>query len=150
MRAHLRRKSAVVAGAETLEARRMLSRPLGVDVSSYQGTITTAEWTSAKNAEYVFAWAKATEGLTFNDAQFTNTESTAKAAGVYIGAYHFARYDNQQGTSGASSEAAHFWNIAKNYIKTGGTYLVPMLDLEGIPITVNGVTTTYNPDHWGY
>ena len=75
--------------------------------------------------------------------------TTAAAAGVMIGAYHFARYDNQQGISGADEEAAHFWSIAKSFIVSGSTDLVPMLDLEGIPITTNGVTTTFDPDHWG-
>ena len=64
------------------------------------------------------------------DADFTINEANAKAAGVYIGAYHFARPDLNTGTAGADTEAAYFWNQAKNYLKGGGVYLVPMLDFE--------------------
>ena len=49
---------------------------------------------------------------------------------MYIGAYHFARPDLHTGTAGADTEAAYFWNEAKNYLKGGGVYLVPMLDFE--------------------
>src|SRR5437879_1186981 len=63
-------------------------RPLGVDVSSYQGG--SVNWVSAKNSGIAFAWAKATEGLTVNDGDFTVNEANAKSAGVLIGAYHFA------------------------------------------------------------
>jgi GH25 family lysozyme M1 (1,4-beta-N-acetylmuramidase) len=104
-------------------------RPLGVDVSNHQ--TNTINWSTLKNTDGVsFAWAKATEGLTFNDSYFTTNETGAKAAGVYIGAYHFARPDNQVGLAGASQEEDHFWNIAKNYIKGGNAYLMPMLDIE--------------------
>src|SRR5436190_18482271 len=37
------------------------ARLLGVDVSSFQAD-SSMNWTSIKNAGYVFAWAKATEG----------------------------------------------------------------------------------------
>src|SRR5262245_8356825 len=84
--------------------RAQAQRPLGVDVSHYQGSIN---WTSVHNAGYTFAWAKATEGTGFNDADFTANESNGKAAGVYIGGYHFARPD----LSSPSAEASHFWSI---------------------------------------
>ena len=41
---------------------------LGIDVSGSQGTIN---WTQVKAAGYVFAWAKATEGITFTDASYS-------------------------------------------------------------------------------
>src|ERR1035438_5658073 len=60
-------------------------RPLGVDVSSYQGG--SINWMSVKNTGVSFAWAKVTEGLTVNDTTITNNEVNAAAAGVLIGAY---------------------------------------------------------------
>ena len=54
----------------------------------------------------------------------------AKAAGVYIGAYHYARYDLNTGTAGATTEANVFWNAVKNYTKADGLTLMPMLDVE--------------------
>src|SRR5438093_7237236 len=124
----------------------MLSRVYGIDVSHYQGT--GINWTTVKNDGRLFAWAKATEGYTYNDDTFTTNEAHAKTAGVLIGAYHFARYDNQQGTSGADLEASHYWSIASPYIKNGGSYLMPVLDVEGIYVSAD--MKTYNPDHWGY
>jgi GH25 family lysozyme M1 (1,4-beta-N-acetylmuramidase) len=123
----------------------LAQRPQGIDVSHYQGAIT---WSSVKGAGIVFAWAKATEGGTnyFSDPNFAGNESGAKAAGVLIGGYHFARYDLDQGTAGAAAEAGWFWQKAGAYLKNDGASLMPMLDLEGIPIS----GTTYNPNHWGY
>lgn len=72
-----------------------------------------------------FAWAKATEGLSFNDADFAINATNAKAAGVYFGAYHFAHPTNSP-----TSEAAHFWSIASAHIKGDGLTLMPMLDME--------------------
>ena len=83
----------------------LAQRPLGVDVSSYQGHPT---WSSVKGAGVAFAWAKATEGTTITDADFTYNASNGKAAGVYMGAYHFAHPNSA--TPG--SEASHFWGVA--------------------------------------
>ena len=77
----------------------------------------------------MFAWAKATQGNYYHDADFAVNEQNAKAAGVYIGAYDFADYNSLQGTNGAATEATYFWNFAGSYLKTG-TNLQPMLDVE--------------------
>jgi len=106
----------------------LATQPIGVDVSSYQGG--SINWSSVKSAGYTFAWAKATEGTYYIDADFTVNEANAHAAGVDIGAYHFARPDEDVNESGADSEASYFWNEAKNYLSGGNGYLVPMLDFE--------------------
>lgn len=98
---------------------------LGIDVSSYQGTIN---WTQVKNAGYTFAWAKATEGLTTTDSQFSNNATNAPAAGVYFGAYHFAHPDTHTATTDAVSEANHFLSVAQPYIVS--CQLPPVLDYE--------------------
>lgn len=98
---------------------------LGIDVSSYQGTIN---WTQVKNAGYTFAWAKATEGLTTTDSQFSNNATNAPAAGVYFGAYHFAHPDTHTATADAVSEANHFLSVAQPYIIS--CQLPPVLDYE--------------------
>lgn len=110
-------------------------RPLGIDVSEYQGTLdsppTNVNWTSVKNSGSVsYAWAKATEGTTFTDPDYTYNASHAKSAGVPIGAYHFARPDSHPGLSGADSEAAAYWSVAGPYIIADGKSLQPMLDAE--------------------
>ena len=103
-------------------------RPLGTDVSHYQSA--SLNWATLKSQGITFAWAKATEGQTVNDANFTTYEANAKAAGVLIGAYHFAHPELHIGPAGADIEAAHFWQIASNYVKSGGAYLMPVLDSE--------------------
>ena len=101
----------------------LAQRPLGVDVSHYDGTIN---WTNVKSSGISFAWAKATEGVTISDAYFTINAVNAKAAGVCIGAYHFAHPEDN--TPGA--EANYFWSVAGNYIKGDGLSLQPVLDYE--------------------
>lgn len=116
-------------------------RPLGTDVSGYQPSIN---WTTVKNAGVTFAWAKATEGTGYTNPYFTTQEAGAKAVGIYIGAYHFARpnaHPNLTGVNSAVSEANYFWSVASNYVKYGGSYLVPMLDWEDEKAyTTNGFT----------
>jgi GH25 family lysozyme M1 (1,4-beta-N-acetylmuramidase) len=104
----------------------LAQRPLGIDVSDYQDTIN---WTSVKNSGVAFAWAKATEGANSYETTFTNNAVNAKAAGVFIGAYHYAHPELHIGTAGAQLEAEHFWSVAGNYINGSGC-LMPMLDIE--------------------
>ena len=106
----------------------MAQRPLGIDVSSFQGG--SINWASVKSSGISFAWAKVTQGNYYVDADFAINEANAKAAGVLIGAYHFADYNTNPGTNGAITEANYFWAQAKNYVVGGGSYLTPMLDVE--------------------
>ncbi|HXC04657.1 MAG TPA: glycoside hydrolase family 25 protein, partial [Bacteroidia bacterium] len=98
---------------------------LGIDVSTYQGTIN---WTSVKTAGITFAWAKATEGLTVTDNQYAANAVNGPAAGIYMGAYHFAHPDVNSTNAGAVSEANYFLSVAGPYIMT--CELPPALDLE--------------------
>jgi GH25 family lysozyme M1 (1,4-beta-N-acetylmuramidase) len=123
-------------------------RPLGTDVSHYQSSVN---WTTVKNAGVTFAWAKATEGNYYTDPTFVSNETGAKNAGVFIGAYHFARPSvntNLTGINSADTEAAYFWSVTSNYVKGGSTYMVPMLDWEDTAATnghggFNGFTTSF-------
>jgi len=58
----------------------------GIDVSHYQGTVS---WPAVRQAGIEFAFAKATDGLTWTDPQFAVNWPGMKAAGVLRGAYHF-------------------------------------------------------------
>jgi GH25 family lysozyme M1 (1,4-beta-N-acetylmuramidase) len=114
-------------------AQAFAQRPLGVDVSHYDGSIN---WTSVKGSGISFAWAKATEGVSTGDAYFAANMPGAKAAGIYIGAYHFAHPESNNPTN----EANYFWSVAGGYIKSDGLSLQPTLDYEtfsapgGIPV----------------
>jgi GH25 family lysozyme M1 (1,4-beta-N-acetylmuramidase) len=110
--------------------RAMAQRPIGIDISDYQSA--SINWSTLKNTYGIsFAWAKISEGQgSSGGANFPTYAVNAKAAGVLIGAYHYARYDLNPGTAGATAEANYFWSVAKNYIKGGGYYIMPMLDIE--------------------
>ena len=101
---------------------------LGIDVSGSQGPIN---WTQVKAAGYVFAWAKATEGITFTDASYATNAVNGVSANLYMGAYHFARPDNNPTTANAISEANNFLNAAQSHIAL--CELTPVLDYEVSP-----------------
>lgn len=128
----------IVLGMVVGPGQAMAQRPLGVDVSSYQGS--AYNWTLAKSQGIVFAWAKATEGTIAAgyhvDADFTINENNGKSAGVYIGAYHFAH----PAVDSPGSEASFFWSTAGSYILADGKTLMPMLDME-VFTGVTGATT---------
>lgn len=112
-------------------------KPLGIDVSHWQATVN---WTSVKNSGVTFAWAKATEGMNTDDDYFVGNQVNAKAAGVLIGAYHFAHPESNT----PAEEAAHYWNVAKNYIVGDGAHLMPMLDMESF----SGITGATSYSDW--
>jgi lysozyme len=60
--------------------------PQGIDVSHIQQTV---DWNAVRQAGKVFAFIKATEGITYTDPKFATNWSGAKAAGLLRGAYHF-------------------------------------------------------------
>ncbi|HEY2588261.1 MAG TPA: glycoside hydrolase family 25 protein, partial [Tepidisphaeraceae bacterium] len=106
---------------ECLEPRTLMSRAVGVDVSSAQGQPT---WSSAFSAGVQFAYAKATEGTGYTNPDFTYDMSNGTAANVVMGAYDYARYD----AVSAAAEANYFLSVAGPYLGAG--YLRPMLDVE--------------------
>src|SRR3954454_23598213 len=127
------------------------ARSAGIDVSDYQGDITSAEWTQIHNDGKDFAWTKATEGGGFTATTFTNNMNRGTAAGVYMGAYHYARPD----LNSATTDAAHFVAVAGPYLANG--YLRPMLDIEAQSFNLsttdlsNWINTfcTYVTDRYG-
>lgn len=116
----------------------LAQRALGVDVSNYQGS--GINWSSVKGSGISFAWVLASEGTTFKDSDFAGDMNNGKAAGVYMGAYDFARPDLN--TPGA--EAAYFWSVAGSYIKADGLTFMPMLDME----TFNGAQGASSYSDW--
>jgi lysozyme len=73
----------------------------GIDVSHHNGR---PDWGVVAGNNYLFAIAKATEGVTVNDARFAGNWQGIKDAGLVRGAYHFARPSNNT----AEDEADHF------------------------------------------
>ena len=115
------------------------ARLLGVDVSDFQGS--SINWTTVKSGGITFAWTKATEGAPgqyVTQTSFTVNESNGKAAGVIMGAYHYAHPERNT----AASEASYFWGRAGTYTKADGLTLMPMLDIEGSALPNGDVGST--------
>jgi GH25 family lysozyme M1 (1,4-beta-N-acetylmuramidase) len=93
----------------------------GIDVSHWQNAI---DWPTVRAAGKRFAYIKASESTDFVDWMYATNRAQAKAAGLYVGAYHFAGPDKTPGD--AAAEADHF--LATATIAKGE--LLPVLDLE--------------------
>ena len=64
---------------------------VGMDVSSYQGSVA---WSTAYANGARFAYVKATEGTTYQNADFSQQYDGSYDAGMIRGAYHFAHPDS--------------------------------------------------------
>jgi GH25 family lysozyme M1 (1,4-beta-N-acetylmuramidase) len=106
---------------------------LGIDVSKWQGTIN---WELVAEDGYVFSWVKATEGMTYTDPKFYTNIEGGISEDLIMGAYHFARPDNNT----AQQDATNFLNVASAYIGTG--FLPPVLDLENPYVNGQAVLLT--------
>jgi GH25 family lysozyme M1 (1,4-beta-N-acetylmuramidase) len=93
----------------------------GIDVSHWQDTI---DWAKVAGAGKKFAFIKATESTDFVDNMYATNRAQAKARGIRVGAYHFARPGTN--TNDAVNEANWF---IKNAAPVSGE-LLPVLDLE--------------------
>ena len=100
----------------------------GVDVSHWQGVI---DWSTVNANGIIFAYLKATEGLTWVDSRFTANASSARSAGIYTGAYHFARPDLNPSLESAKEEVRNFIDTLQRGFGTGNFGdIYPALDLE--------------------
>src|SRR5205085_3829049 len=95
----------------------------GIDVSNWQGSIN---WTKVAADGKRFAFLKACEGRTYVDPMYAQNRQGALAAGVVVGAYHFALPDSSKGD--AIAEADHFAAVAG--VRAGD--VIPVLDLERV------------------
>ena len=114
-------------GARSVHANNTTHSLFGIDVSSYQGYVT---WSSVYANGARFAFAKATEGTYYTDADFAGNMTRGKSQGLQMGAWHFARPD----IDCPSSEANYFWNFAGPYLLADGKSISPAIDFE----TFNG------------
>ena len=90
----------------------------GVDASHYQGQIN---WETIAEQGITFAFLKATEGSGTVDDCFAENWANARAAGLYVGAYHFFSFD-----SSASTQADNYCSTVPDVADA----LPPVIDLE--------------------
>jgi len=90
----------------------------GIDVSHFQGTVS---WQQVQQAGALFAFAKATDGVTWIDPDFTANWTGMKEAGLLRGAYHFF-----EPADDAAQQAEFFLSVVQ--LESGD--LPPVLDVE--------------------
>lgn len=98
----------------------------GIDVSHWQGNIA---WGKVAGAGYKFAFAKATDGVSYNDPTYRQNRYGATHHGIHFGAYHFAEPGGWTWSgiaANATKQARHFVSFADP--RPGN--LRPVLDLE--------------------
>ena len=100
-------------------------RPRGHDVSSYQKRV---DWAHARSRGARFVYVKATESTNYRNPYFSQQYNGARKAGLYRGAYHFARPDRSSG----ARQAAYFVRHGGGWRADGRT-LPPALDIEYNP-----------------
>jgi autotransporter-associated beta strand protein len=107
---------------------------LGIDVYNGNGTMN---WSQIASNGIQFAWAKATQGNYYQDAQLPNNESNGTGNGVYIGAYDFA----DPTACSPLTEATYFVNYASQHGALNTGKLLPTLDMESVGSTINGASS---------
>lgn len=95
----------------------------GIDISKFQGSVNwmAVQQMQVDDIRISFAFIKATEGITRQDATFRRNWEQAGEAGIVRGAYHFF-----YSTRDPIQQADNFRNVAK--LRSGD--LPPVLDIE--------------------
>lgn len=113
-----------VAAAAVVPAAALLT---GVDVASHQHPNgQPIEWRQVRAAGHTYAFVKATEGTTYTNPWFRRDFDGAGAAGLYRGAYHYARPSLP--LSSAVAQARYMVSVTGTLRGAGELPLV--LDLE--------------------
>lgn len=96
------------------------TRSRGIDVSKFQGTVNWAK--VAKDSTIKFAYIRATEGTSIQDAYYKSNLKAARKAGLLVGSYHVY-----------SSKTTAYQQMAnmRKMIKKSEQDLIPVLDIEG-------------------
>jgi GH25 family lysozyme M1 (1,4-beta-N-acetylmuramidase) len=110
----------------------------GLDVSHWQGVI---DWARVGTTPRRFVFVKATDGDGTVDPTFVTNRDGAKANGLMVGTYHFARPDPSQGD--AQTEARFF----VNQVDPAAGDLLPVLDIE-VSGGLNQTEMTHWAQHW--
>jgi lysozyme len=100
----------------------------GIDVSAYQHPPyqrAPVDWTQVAKAGHRFAIIKATEGTTYTSKAFAVQRAGARAAGLLVGTYHFARWERDHPEAEAEFYARTIGPLAPGD-------LPPALDIEWI------------------
>ncbi len=118
----LSKYTAVLATVCVATSQAKANNLLGIDVGS-EGTIN---WATVKANGVEFAFVQATEGNSVQNSSFKSYMTNGKAAGVQMGAAHFA----DPGLTTPAVQANYFWNFAGAYILADGKSISPAVEFE--------------------
>lgn len=91
---------------------------IGIDISKHQGEI---DFEKVKSTGIIFIFIRATDGITYQDSTFKSNFTSARAAGLTVGAYHFYETNDDP--------IAQFKNFTRVVeLKSGD--LPPVIDIE--------------------
>jgi GH25 family lysozyme M1 (1,4-beta-N-acetylmuramidase) len=93
----------------------------GIDVSHHN---RVDDWKAVRRNNITYACVKLTESTDFVDAAAATHAGGARAAGIHVGGYHFAR------NTDIAAQVAHFSAQLKARNMIGAGALAPMLDME--------------------
>ncbi|MFC3931223.1 GBS Bsp-like repeat-containing protein [Streptococcus dentapri] len=111
-----------------------------VDISSHNGSISVADYQSLRSQGITGVVVKLTEGTSYINPYAASQIANAKAAGMKISVYHFARYTN---ADQARAEAAYFVNVAKSYGLTSSTAMVNDMESSDMLNNINANTAAW-------
>lgn len=104
-----------------------------IDVSSWNGTISVAEYQKIKSYGVTGVSVKLTEGTSYTNPFAQSQINNAKAAGMNVSAYHYSLYTSIQT---AQAEAKYFAQAANNLGLSKSTIMFN--DAEDPTLTNNG------------
>ena len=81
----------------------------GVDVSRWQGR--SIDWAKVRKAGNEYVFLKASEGVGYESPTFSQHWAEARQAGLYVGAYHFARVSKSPTISQDARDEADFFMV---------------------------------------
>ncbi len=116
-------RAVALAVAVVLGSAGAASALTGIDVSRWQHN-PSVNWTKVKADNVSFTFIKATEAANYVNPYFASDWANAKNAGIYRGAYHFARP-----SVGSAKRQAHYFVAHAGKFHAVGD-LPPVLDLE--------------------
>lgn len=109
----------------------------GIDVSHFQGQI---DWSAVAASGIAYAFAKATDGITYTDPDFQTNWQGMRAAGLARGAYHFYETGDDP-----VAQANHF---VATVGALGDGDLPPVVDIESNNGDYGGQSIAANLQIW--
>ncbi|AND79156.1 autolysin [Streptococcus pantholopis] len=105
-----------------------------IDISSHNGIISTAEFTSLKQQGIEGVVVKLTEGTSYTNPYARAQIANAQAAGIKVSAYHYSHYTTE---AQARAEAQYFVSVAQSLGLSNATVMVNDMEESAMLPNIN-------------